>query len=297
MDTHQQQPATGETPIPIPLPFYLNKSLLPAPLPNIEEIADSTNFLQDYPRNRVVRVGIHFIVKYGGSVSFREGENMLFIKQSTTVPVPTIYAMYSRRQGEEVPINYIVMEFIPGTCLRDEWASLDESSKLAVTGQLRGLFSELRQIPSPGYYGIIGRRPFEDHVFCSCWDDRPPVPAGPFTSEAQVLDALAQKYSHHWPEHGKGAFYKRVLPLVLRNHPPVFTHGDLQRKNVVVRDDGKVVLIDWEAAGWYPSFWEYSMAMFACDFKDDWQLWLGKVIDECLSECSWMLMLWREIYS
>lgn len=287
------QPAETET--PVPLPFYLDESLLPAPLPSIEEIAASPHVLHEYPSRRIVRVGTHFVVKYGGSVSFLEGENMLFVKKSTAIPLPAIYAMYSR-QGSQIPINYIVMEFIPGTCLRDKWASMDESSKSAVTGQLREIFSELRQIPSPGYFGVIGRRPFDDSIFCSNVKGRLPVPAGPFTTEDEVLGALANKFSHHFPEHGKGAFYRRVFPLVLRGHPPVFTHGDLQRKNVVVRDDGKVVLIDWEAAAWYPSFWEYSMGMFSCDFKDDWQLWLGTVVDECLSEFSWMNMIWREVF-
>jgi len=34
----------------------------------------------------------------------------------------------------------------------------------------------------------------------------------------------------------------------------VFTHGDLSSLNVLVRGDQIVGIIDWETAGWYPSY-------------------------------------------
>jgi hypothetical protein len=45
---------------------------------------------------RVVGVGEHFIVKYGALVNLQEGKTMLFLKQSTTVPTPCIYALYQK---------------------------------------------------------------------------------------------------------------------------------------------------------------------------------------------------------
>lgn len=52
--------------------------------------------------------------------------------------------------------------------------------------------------------------------------------------------------------------------------PLLFTHGDRQRKNIIVnQDDYSVAIIDWEFAGWYPSYWEYTRAMFACGRFDD----------------------------
>jgi hypothetical protein len=32
----------------------------------------------------------------------------------------------------------------------------------------------------------------------------------------------------------------------------------------------KVSLVDWEFAGWYPSYWEYYSAMLSCPMDDDW---------------------------
>lgn len=73
--------------------------------------------------------------------------------------------------------------------------------------------------------------------------------SGPFDSEEQMLEALMQKYVYNLPKYRKHEYYSRILPLVLQNHAPVFTHGDLQRKNVIVKKDGTVVMIDWESAG------------------------------------------------
>jgi aminoglycoside phosphotransferase (APT) family kinase protein len=36
--------------------------------------------------------------------------------------------------------------------------------------------------------------------------------------------------------------------------PPVLTYGDLSSLNILVRDDTIVGIIDWEMAGWYPSY-------------------------------------------
>lgn len=36
----------------------------------------------------------------------------------------------------------------------------------------------------------------------------------------------------------KSEFYSRLLPLVIRNHDPVFTHGDFQQKDILVKSDG-----------------------------------------------------------
>jgi thiamine kinase-like enzyme len=41
---------------------------------------------------------------------------------------------------------------------------------------------------------------------------------------------------------------------------PVFTHGDLSSLNVLASGDEIVGIIDWETAGWYPSYWEYTTA-------------------------------------
>ncbi|CAJ2505427.1 Uu.00g128210.m01.CDS01 [Anthostomella pinea] len=50
----------------------------------------------------------------------------------------------------------------------------------------------------------------------------------------------------------------RCFCQVARTHStPVFMHPDLAQRNVMVRPDGSVCIIDWEVSGWYPLYWEY----------------------------------------
>lgn len=42
----------------------------------------------------------------------------------------------------------------------------------------------------------------------------------------------------------------------LTRHPLVFCHGDLCRRNIILRDDGSLCLVDWGFAGYYPRFFE-----------------------------------------
>jgi hypothetical protein len=79
------------------LPYFADEASLPAILPTVEEIESATEILNERmsaASGSVVGVGEHFIVKYGAFVNLQEGETMLFLKQSTTVPIPRIYALY-----------------------------------------------------------------------------------------------------------------------------------------------------------------------------------------------------------
>ncbi|KAJ2894821.1 phosphotransferase enzyme family protein [Zalerion maritima] len=280
-----------------PLPFFAAPGLLPAPLPTADTITASQDALQEDSSRRIVRVGTHFIVKYGTGVSLTEGETMLFVKKVSTIPVPNLYALYSRKnEGTNHTTNYIVMENIAGESLASRWVSLNTAEKVAVAGQLRSYFTQLRQIPSPGYFGLLGKRPFEDFVFRVGAIANQQMLSGPFDTVQKMLDAMVQKHLLRKPELQKSKYYNRVLPLVIRNHVPIFTHGDFQRKNILIKNDGEVVMIDWEAAGWYPTFWEYSMAIYSCNWKDDWHLWVVKVLDEYPNEYAWMDTLFRELW-
>ncbi|KAJ3476768.1 hypothetical protein NLI96_g10932 [Meripilus lineatus] len=44
-------------------------------------------------------------------------------------------------------------------------------------------------------------------------------------------------------------------------HAIVFTHGDMQWHNIMIMPDSHIsAIVDWEAAGWLPDYWEFSTA-------------------------------------
>lgn len=53
----------------------------------------------------------------------------------------------------------------------------------------------------------------------------------------------------------------RVNQLDSLTHDIVFTNGDIAPYNILVVEDGRISgLIDWEAAGYYLEYWEYTTA-------------------------------------
>ncbi|KAJ9655536.1 hypothetical protein H2198_005627 [Neophaeococcomyces mojaviensis] len=279
---------------PLALPYYMPTKQLPAPLPSIVEITSSKQVLSAQRGERfVVRVGEHYVVKYGRDIDLIEGENMLFVRESCNIAVPEVYAIFS---DNKTNIKYIIMEYIPGENLMSQWRNLNESAKAKIAAKLRVCFDELRRIPAQGYYGKLGRRAYFDEIFMSLEDDGQKRICGPFETENQLVEAIVERYLEtDYPQ--RGEYLRRVLPTVLIGHLPVFTHNDLQRKNIIVRNDGTPYIIDWESAAFYPRYYEYYSAMISFGhYKDDWHVWVGNMLHEYVAELGWLDTIRRELF-
>ena len=282
------------------LPFFAPESRLPSSLPSPQDIEHFAVVLHEQTGRRVVRFGDCFVIKYGLNVSLTEGENMLFVRQTQSEAIPEVFALFSVLNREDRPVNYIIMEHIVGERLDTIWPRLDQTEKDRTAHALRLSLDTVRNIPAQGYFGCIGRRPFEESMFWTAPEDGldDGTINGPFDTESNLNDALVRKYLYNTGLNQKARYYRRVLPLVLRGHSMVFTHGDLQRKNIIMRENGKPVLIDWETAGWYPAYWEYASAVFACgSWQDDWHEYVPRILDEYPNEYAWFDMLRRELWS
>ncbi|CZR60223.1 uncharacterized protein PAC_10119 [Phialocephala subalpina] len=304
------------------LPYFAPTSELPQPLPTDQEIHGSTEQFMESGGRRLVRIG-PYIIKYGSGVSVVEGENMLFVSRETTIPVPRVYAIYTATEissytNTRVESNYIVMEYLEGETLDFEWGLLSAQQKDRISAQLREHMNQLRSIPSPGYYGSIGRRGLLDCIFWTGNDACAPLD-GPFDTEHALNEAMRSKFIYNNLSPAKAEFYRRAFPVVLKGHAPTFTHGDFQRKNIIIKrispavsvdastgvehlnledDTFDLAIIDWENSGWYPDYWESAIALFACGrWSDDWHVWVGKSLELFLNEYAWMQMLRNELWS
>jgi hypothetical protein len=242
---------------------------------------------------RVVVVRDHFVVKYGTMVYLQEGENMLFVRQSTSIPVPTVYALFN---DQETGMNFIVQEYIPGKTLQGVWGSLETAEKDALALQLRRYMDELRSIPAPGYYGGIWGQVTQDYTFMD--PDEPQHPhhdkaiSGPHETEEQWTDAMWRclECRINGPMRPSMIMRRRSYHAIFKGNKPVFTHADLDRRNIIIRNDDKTaVLIDWARSGWYPSYWEYChFATMLVGYEDDWWEWAPVILDEYVAELGWM---------
>jgi hypothetical protein len=105
---------------------------------------------------------------------------------------------------------------------------------------------------------------------------------GPYESESEFNDYLLSTASDHsfasrelFEE--KLSFARKMQSL---RHAIVYTHGDLEHHNIMVYNGHLSGFIDWESAGWYPEYWEFTTALRLCP-KDFWwydfvsRLWGG----------------------
>ncbi|KAI1282216.1 kinase-like domain-containing protein [Xylaria sp. FL0933] len=206
------------------------------------------------PSRHTVKVGEHFIVKYGTKINFAEGVNMLIIRQYTNIPVPTLYAMYKHEPSGS---NVIVMEYIPGEVLGSCYNSLSPEDRFSIGAQLRQHLGELQNIPSSGYYGRAGARPYQAH------DALFVKKVGPFDSANDFLEAyfraqFLELIKMNDPEFNE--FKRAFLDSSKGYDAPVFTHGDLHHRNILLRRDKSLCIIDWELASYCPKYFDFMKA-------------------------------------
>ena len=56
-----------------------------------------------------------------------------------------------------------------------------------------------------------------------------------------------------------------------------------------------VGLIDWEAGGWYPEYWEYVKGLNNVEEVKDWWRYLIRIVGDYSSEWSFDVLIDREI--
>ena len=219
----------------------------------------------------------HLIVKTGPFVHLTEAATLKFLSEKTSIPVPRVHCAFVRNNRA-----VIVMERTRGVSLAQAWKTLSDADRESIFAQLRSIFQELRSLAPAEGTGI------ESCCGGSLQDTRMPRSwprFGPF--------GTAQEF-HLWLRHGlrpeeesKHACgedeWRDIEAMAARQDgpwpAPVFTHGDLNPTNILVRDGRVVGIIDWEFAGWYPHYWEYTSAWYGSQLRPDWQEALVKFLD------------------
>ena len=257
---------------------------------------DPGNFLVPRKIQAIEQDGVPLVVRYGYNVSPIEAETTSFVAEHTSVRVPRIFAVFAEPcEGSNRIITYIVEERLPGTTLLDALPTLDEHSRETITGELRTIFSQLATssnlrnrlgpLRGPWHRGNANFAWLLDHHPCSEDDAR--------DTEGFVRYWLNIAKKRPLTAHRAS---DRLLEPYDFSKPPVFSHGDLQPSNIMVRDGHVAGIIDWAEAGWYPYFWDaYNL------LKSTYQLWAVRSIwqpmaaslcdlNMCEARCIWQLL-------
>ncbi|KGO64628.1 Aminoglycoside phosphotransferase [Penicillium italicum] len=188
---------------------------------------------------------------------------MRFISQNTSLPVPKILCAFTH--GD---CSYIVMERIKGDMIGIGWVNRSKESKIKLLAQLKNMVQEIRELRPPEGIGVssVSRGPLYD-----CRLPGTSLRFGPFSSIKSFHQYLRDGIDF---DPGLDCEIQDLIKQHDGGWPIVFTHGDLSSLNILVRGDDIVGIIDWETAGWYPSYWEYTTA---CQVNPQNSFWINEI--------------------
>lgn len=182
----------------------------------------------------------------------REVMAMRFVWDHTTIPIPRPY-----RALRSHDLTVIVMDFIDGERLDRAWPTLSLWSRFRVVWTLRSYVRQLRRIPvpPPPFPGPLGPNPTECHGtafhFLPVY-----LQERAWTTTEELLGALKKTADNRFCDHHNGQ-EPTPRPEFENTGPLVFTHHDLNMRNVILGKDGKIWLLDWDYSGYYPRYFEY----------------------------------------
>lgn len=206
-------------------------------------------------------------IKIRPDSNLAEAQAIQFVATNTSIPVPKVYYGFAHKGS-----SYIVMSRIKGHEVAHGWLDRSKESKAKILDQLRGMIAELRSVPVPEETGVesINGGPI--------YDGRAPyiLYMGPFSTVRQFHDALIQPmrldvdYNLHPDNEIDRAFIELANFYWYSGDELVLTHGDLSSHNILVQEDTVVGIVDWDMAGWFPPYWEYTSAMYVKPYDESW---------------------------
>ncbi|KAI0839737.1 kinase-like protein [Hypoxylon sp. FL0890] len=193
-----------------------------------------------------------------------EYETLDLLRRRTDVPVPKPLDIVSDDKD-----TYLVVSRLPGQLVGYRIDFLSDEKLCNLVRDLQYCLKTMRNLQrDPGVQGTIsnttGQAIYDGRIIAAVeYDESRGEFIGPFSTEDEFNKILR---SPHIPDvmHRSG-------------HQIVFTHGDINMRNILVDKNGRLSgIVDWETAGWYPDYWEYTKAYYITKLK--WR-WLRDVID------------------
>jgi len=207
------------------------------------------------------------ILKLGKIGVPEEAKTIQFIQRNTKIPVPHIIV-----SATGIWHHYMLMKRVDGELLHFTWDRLSQSQQSHVIDQLRFMVEQLRSLPTPQPPSVsaLNNAP--------CLDARVAGSRtfGPFTTVAGFHDHLASVSTFYMDEDD----IKRIRSQMSDHQRIFFTHGDLAPRNIFMKGDKIVALIDWEHAGWYPEYWEYVKAKYCHMLGKSWEEAISGIIPQ-----------------
>ncbi|RDB17070.1 hypothetical protein Hypma_001942 [Hypsizygus marmoreus] len=184
--------------------------------------------------------------------------------------------------------SYLLTTWIEGQNVGEIWDTLSASDKAGIVSDLGDQFRVMRlQTWSPSH-----------HLICNASGGPIDDPRVPWLAENPRTFSRCQSFAEEvWTgldwQNNKNTLQPFLKPLIERDVPIVFSHGDLLPKNLIFPGGldcwrsgfSRICVLDWEYAGWMPLYWDaLKMTWTQVEQDDDWLQMARAVFPECRNE-------------
>ncbi|KAH7910259.1 kinase-like domain-containing protein [Hygrophoropsis aurantiaca] len=226
----------------------------------------------------VYRLPFGLYAKFGPRVNVGEANAMLFVEANTTIPVPSVLDVI-----ESTGRIMILMTQLPGEPLVGGLKALSPDDTTHMVETLRGWFTQLRSLPG-GTESVCAFGGGECRSYRVDHDDT----FGPFRSindfHAYLLEILPDEFRDEMRVTARASHSK--------SHEIAFAHGDIHPSNLLVSQNRLTGLIDWECAGWYPEYWDYTGAVHRRQRYTEWYDLFRRVFPQYQVELDVEMAFW-----
>ena len=232
---------------------------------------------RSFPSAGVCRFGPRSVLKCAPVTRTAEAANIEYIAGNTTIPVPRVQDVFIINQQ-----TYIIMDYINGSEFSQKALSVEQQE--SIFEELKGYIAQMRALKPtrPGRVESADGSGLFDHRLVNS-------PFPPFESIEKFHSRIGHDVILYSDTHRKA--WSQFRAMGNRKYCTKFTHSDIAPRNLLVNNGKIAAIIDWEMAGWYPEYWEYTRWAVSNDRSPQrWQELREEVLECYLDE------LWVEEY-
>ncbi|KAI9824039.1 MAG: hypothetical protein M1832_002107 [Thelocarpon impressellum] len=231
-----------------------------------------------HPNYQIAPLPFGLVLKWSDGTREEEVRTMQ-VCRAAGLPVPRVISYGMHPSMPHAPVS-ILMTRLPGRELGLAWDGLDYAARRKAAAELRHCLDAIRRWSSP----------WRGERICSLRGGAirsvrvPAHSIGPCASEHDFHERLRKAawcLPTTFPSRDKFDAHLACARRIhdTEKHAIVFTHGDLKEHNLLVDPASGALtgFLDWEAAGWYPAYWDYTTAV-RMRHRGDW--WHDLVMDD-----------------
>ncbi|QKX64195.1 uncharacterized protein TRUGW13939_11368 [Talaromyces rugulosus] len=190
-----------------------------------------------------------------------EAHTLRLVEQSTHIPAPRAIDVLKTPR-----FSYLLMTCVPGRPIGQLIDSMTDEELKQVVTDLKEYVAELRTIPN------------QTTEFQICNSEGGGILDWriPDSQREELRFKTEAEFNKYLTGYVVEEYRRRASISHNVRHEIFFTHGDLNLRNILA-ENGKITgIVDWENAGWFPEYWEYTKAHYTVRSEIHW---LADVVD------------------